>query len=177
MQMSRDGDTSGSGPEGYNGTSKGYNMEATANQLTTPLYRVSLVRERDVPNPYISDADEAARLLQDYLRDRDREYFVVLMLTAKKEVLGIHDAHVGALTSCMVVGREVFKAAVILGACSIILAHNHPSGDPEPSPEDFEVTAKMIEAGSVLGIDVLDHIIVGSRGIHSMRRRNPGVFG
>lgn len=134
------------------------------------------MRERDVPNPYMHDPESASKLLQDYLRDRDREYFVVLMLTAKKEVLGIHDAHVGDLTSCPVVGREVFKAAVILGACSIILAHNHPSGDPEPSPEDFEVTAKMIEAGALLGIQVLDHIIVGSRGVHSMRRRNHGVF-
>lgn len=91
----------------------------------------------------------------------DRENFVVLLLDTKNKVIGINTVSIGTLNSSLVHPREVFKPAILASAAALILAHNHPSGDPKPSREDIEVTKRLIEAGGLLGIQVLDHIIVG----------------
>ena len=95
---------------------------------------------------------------------RDREVFSALLLNAKNCLIRAVTVSVGTLTASLVHPREVFKAAVRHSAASIILVHNHPSGDPTPSGEDIEVTEKLVEAGNVLGIDLLDHVILGSKG-------------
>lgn len=138
-----------------------------------PVLRVQLVRED--PRCY-ADRDEvkghfeAAAILRRYLQDEDREHFVAMMLDVKNRVIGIHTASIGILNSALVSPREVFKAAILSNAMSVVLGHNHPSGDPTPSPEDFEITERLKKAGEIIGIEVLDHIIIGEGEMHCSLR-------
>jgi len=77
--------------------------------------------------------------------------------------MGIHTVSIGTINTGIVQPREVFKAAILAGACAVILAHNHPSGDPEPSEEDRKTTDKLRKAGKLLAIEVLDHVIIGAK--------------
>jgi DNA repair protein RadC len=110
-------------------------------------------------------------LLQSFLAGADRENFVVLLLDTKNKVVGINTVSIGTLNSAVVHPREVFKPAILANAASIILAHNHPSGDPAPSKEDVAVSKKLMEAGRLLEIEVLDHIIVGDDCFLSMKQK------
>jgi len=95
------------------------------------------------------------------MRDYDREHFLVLYLDRKGGVIAKENVSVGGLHSSIVHPREVFKTAVKRSAASIILAHNHPSGDPAPSREDVDITRRLIDAGSIMGIEIIDHVIIG----------------
>jgi DNA repair protein RadC len=126
------------------------------------------IREVQAPfaNESIRSPENAAKLAEAYIADEDREVFLVLCLNTKNEVVGLHRCHVGALNASIVHPREVMKAAILNNAASIIVSHQHPSGNPEPSREDIDVTTRLVEAGKILGIDVLDHIIVTYKGNH-----------
>jgi DNA repair protein RadC len=119
----------------------------------------------------IRGPDDVLALLGRKLRKEAREHFLVLLLNARHEVLGRETVSVGSLNASIVHPREVFKPAILCSAASLVLVHNHPSGDPEPSEEDLAITKRLVEAGELLGIGVLDHVIVGSRGIVSFRSR------
>lgn len=110
--------------------------------------------------PMIDIADDVAKRL-DHLRLEKREHFVVVILDSKNQIQRIAIVHIGTVNMSIVGAREVFREAIRDGASSIIVAHNHPSGDPTPSPEDIEVTDKLVEIGKMLDIPVLDHIIIG----------------
>lgn len=112
----------------------------------------------------IKSPEDAAGLLRDFLENADRENFVVICLNTKNEPTAIHTVSVGTLSSSQVHPREVFKAAILANSACIVMAHNHPSGDPTPSREDIEITKRLQEVGKIIGIDVLDHIIVGDNG-------------
>lgn len=104
------------------------------------------------------------RMIFDACRDMaglDREHFVVLHLDVKKRIIARETVSIGSLTQSIVEPREVFKAAVHHGSDSIICVHNHPSGDPAPSPNDRAVTQRLQAAGDIIGIAVLDHVIIG----------------
>lgn len=105
------------------------------------------------------------------LRDEKREHFVALLLDTKNGVLQRYTVSVGDLSSSIVHPREVFTEAVRRSAASMIVAHNHPSGDPNPSPEDIAVTRRLVEAGELLGIDVLDHIVLGDGRYISLKEK------
>jgi DNA repair protein RadC len=105
------------------------------------------------------------------LRQQQREHFLVLLLNARHEVIAVETVSVGSLNASIVHPREVFKPAIIESAASIILVHNHPSGDPEPSEEDVGITKRLVQVGELHGIAVLDHVIVARRGIVSFRAR------
>ena len=92
------------------------------------------------------------------------EVMVMLVLDAKNKVVGAFEVSRGSLNSSIVHPREVFKRALLLNGASIIVAHNHPSGDTTPSREDVNVTKRLVEGGNILGINVLDHIIIGDNG-------------
>lgn len=109
----------------------------------------------------IRSADDAAEYVMDRLRHLKKEHFVTLHLDTKHCVIGEDVASIGSLDASIVHPREIFKVAVKRSASAILCLHNHPSGDPTPSPEDVAVTRRLCEAGKVLGIDVLDHIVVG----------------
>lgn len=109
----------------------------------------------------IRSPQDAADIVMKEIGDDDREILLVLVLNTKAEVIAIHRCHVGSLNSSIVHPREVMKAAILNNGSSIIISHNHPSGNPKESPEDIAVTNRLIEAGNIMGIELLDHIIVG----------------
>lgn len=104
------------------------------------------------------------------LRPQKKEYFVAILLDSQSGIMRRATIHVGTLTASLVGAREVFREAVRDGASSIIVAHNHPSGDPTPSPEDVQVTRQLIMAGDLLDIPVQDHIVIGETTFSSLRR-------
>lgn len=105
------------------------------------------------------------------MRYSDREHFRVVPLSTRHDVLAVEEVAVGGLDSAMIHPREVFKAAIRHSAAAVILVHNHPSGDPEPSADDSRITARLAEAGRILGIEVLDHVVVGDGRYVSLRER------
>ena len=128
-----------------------------------PLYTTRLVRERTfdfATRDQLRSPADAAAVLGEYFRDRDREEFVVAFLDTANTLVGLHVASVGGLAASIVEPRQVFKAAVLANAAAVLLAHNHPSGNPEPSREDVAVTKQLVEAGRVMGIPVHDHLII-----------------
>jgi len=135
-------------------------------QASVPIYRVSLVREGRLPcyEQRIRSSANAAKILQDYLSGVDREHFVILLLDQKNQVIGINTVSIGSLTASVVHPRECFKPAILSNAASIICGHNHPSSDCQPSREDRALTTRLVEAGKLLGIAVLDHVVIGGEG-------------
>lgn len=120
----------------------------------------------------IRNPQDVAGLLLDEMRFLDRENFRTISLNTKNQVLGIDNVSVGSLNSSLAHPREVFKDPIRRSAAAIILAHNHPSGDPTPSQEDILVTRRLVEAGRILGIEVLDHLIIGDGRFASLKERN-----
>jgi DNA repair protein RadC len=98
------------------------------------------------------------------------EVFAIVCLNTKNKIAGAHIISQGSLNSTIVHPREVFKAAILNNASAIILSHNHPSGDPDPSQEDIETTKRLVEAGKILGIGVLDHIIIAENKHYSLKQ-------
>lgn len=137
------------------------------------VYKVMLVKDGNTtaPKNIISNPAEAHEVAQSYLAGLDREHFAVILLNTKNRVIGINTVSVGTLNSSLVHPREVFKPAIVGNAAMVILAHNHPSGDPTPSREDVEVTRRLVEAGKILGIEVLDHIIIGEENYYSLKEK------
>ncbi|OIQ08613.1 hypothetical protein MOOR_17600 [Moorella thermoacetica] len=120
----------------------------------------------------IRNPRDVAGLLLDEMRYLDRENFRTVSLNTKNQVLGIDNVSVGSLNSSLAHPREVFKDPIRRSAAAIILAHNHPSGDPTPSQEDIMVTRRLVESGHILGIEVLDHLIIGDGRFISLKERN-----
>ena len=105
-------------------------------------------------------------------RKADREHFICLHLNARNQINAVETVSIGSLNASLVHPREVFKAAILNNAASVILAHNHPSNDPAPSREDIDLTRRMVQAGEIMGIEVLDHMIVTSDRFLSMKQAN-----
>ena len=140
------------------------------------VVQVRLIKVKESTMQYagsrqIRCAEDAAQLLWKYIGDADREIFVIMVLSTKHYVNCIHTASIGSLDASIVHPREVFKVAILGNASAIIAGHNHPSGDPTPSPEDEAVTTRLIAAGKILGIDVLDHIVLGDEKFVSLKER------
>lgn len=108
----------------------------------------------------IREAGDAAPFIRKLIKDPEREHFIALYLNGTHEVKTYSVVSIGLLNSAPVHPREVFRGAILVGSASIIVAHNHPSGNLEPSPQDLKVTRDLQEAGTVIGIKLLDHIIV-----------------
>jgi DNA repair protein RadC len=106
------------------------------------------------------------------LKGKKKEYFLVLCLDTRNRLINCKPVSIGSLDTSIVHPREVFKEAVSSCAASVIFAHNHPSGDPEPSKEDVELTKRLAKAGEIIGIDVLDHIIVCDKNYLSLKAKN-----
>ena len=119
-------------------------------------------------SPGIRSPQDAVQYFRQ-LSYRTQEEFHVLLLNTKHRILSSSHVAIGILDGALVAPREVFARAIKLAAAAVVLVHNHPSGDTTPSPEDKVLTARMVEAGKILGIDVLDHIIVGHLGYSSAK--------
>lgn len=120
--------------------------------------------------PIINSPQDVFNLLSD-MQFLDREYFKAINLNTKNMILAIDTISIGSLNSSLVHPRELFKAAIKRSANSLILAHNHPSGIPDPSREDLEVTRRLLEAGKLLGIEVVDHVLIGAHRYVSLKER------
>jgi DNA repair protein RadC len=108
-------------------------------------------------------------MLQKLIGDEDRENFLVVGLNTKNEVVCVHKAHTGSINATIVSPREIFKALILNNCNSVILSHNHPSGDCRASEEDRDVTLRLQECGEFLGIEILDHIIVSEKSYSSFK--------
>lgn len=117
----------------------------------------------------IRSPQDVANLLSEELRYLQKEHFVCLFLNTKNHVIAQETLSIGSLNASIVHPREVFRAAIQRSSASLICVHNHPSGDPTPSPEDVQMTRRLVDAGQLIGIDVLDHIIIGDRNFVSLK--------
>lgn len=113
--------------------------------------------------PIIKSPEDVCNLVMEDMRFLDREHFRAMLLNAKNQVLSCETISIGNLNSSLVHPRELFKVAIKRSAQALVLLHNHPSGDPIPSREDIEVTKRLLDAGKLLGIEILDHIIIGDK--------------
>ncbi|MDQ0495570.1 MULTISPECIES: RadC family protein [Paenibacillus] len=130
-----------------------------------------LALSRHLETPVISCPRDVADLLFEQLRYLQKEHFVCLFLNTKNHVIAQETLSMGSLNSAIVHPREVFRAAIKCSSASIICAHNHPSGDPKPSPEDVQLTRRLMDAGNIVGIDVLDHIVIGDGTFVSLKEQ------
>ena len=117
----------------------------------------------------VESTEEAAALLRPHLIDKRKEHFVALLLDTRHQLIRMSPIAIGSLSATLVHPRELFKEAVLASAAAVIVAHNHPSGDPEPSAHDIQLTQRLIEAGELLGIEVLDHLVLAAGGVVSIR--------
>lgn len=120
--------------------------------------------------PTISTPEDVVAVCGAQLRGLDREHFWTLALNTKNRLLRVIEVSVGSLNASIVHPRELFKDAVKLSAASVVVVHNHPSGDPTPSGADIQLTRRIVKAGDVLGIEVLDHVVIGDGGEHASLR-------
>ena len=134
--------------------------------------RIDGYSEQD--KPVVKTPDDVAALVQSRLRGKKKEHFLALLLDTRNQLIRVAEISVGSLDSSIVHPREVFKEAVSASAASVIFVHNHPSGDPEASEDDVKLTKRLAEAGEIMGIDVLDHIIIGDNKYLSLKRE--GIF-
>jgi DNA repair protein RadC len=129
-----------------------------------PSINIQMVREKEVfyNGNKVIQADNASEAFCALLGNPDREFFVAILLDGQNRITGLHVVSQGSLNQSICHPRETFKAAILANSASIILAHNHPSGNLTPSSEDIQITRRMKEAGDLLGIRVLDHVIVNT---------------
>lgn len=126
----------------------------------------------NVNNYRIQGPEDVSNLVMEEMRYLNKEKFDIILLNTKNNVIAIENISVGSLNASIVHPREVFNVAIRRSSSAIILTHNHPSGDPKPSSEDINITKRLIEAGTIIGINVLDHIIIGDGIYFSMKEHD-----
>ena len=119
----------------------------------------------------ITQPGNAAEIFRQFIGDCDRESFCILCLNTKNEPTALHQVSSGTLNASLVHPRETFKLAILANSASIIACHNHPSGNPSPSQEDVELTERLRDTGALIGIELLDHIVLGDGTYVSMKER------
>lgn len=130
------------------------------------IVSIKMVKEKSIKyeNRKITSPSDAEVLCRSFLEDSDREQLIAISLDTKNQPTNINVVSIGSLNSSIVHPREVFKLAILSNANSIIIAHNHPSGDATPSREDINITKRLKECGELIGINLIDHIIIGDEG-------------
>ncbi|MBD8026832.1 DNA repair protein RadC [Ureibacillus sp. Re31] len=146
--------------------------EAKAVQLLAAIELGRRLAQKQVDSRFtIRSPQDAATYLIPEMSSLQQEHFVVLFLNVKNQVLHKQTIFIGSLNSSIVHPREIFREAVKRSAASIICAHNHPSGNASPSPEDIEVTKRLQEAGYIIGIELIDHVIIGDHQFISLKEK------
>lgn len=143
------------------------------------IYEVVAIKQlkRKAPKGFDPDSlvirspRDAYQIADRFIGDYAREAFLVLLLNTKNKVIAAHIAHIGSLNASIVSPREVFQVAILNNAASMIVSHQHPSGNPQESREDIQVTKRLVECGKILGIEVLDHIICGDNNFVSLNEK------
>lgn len=127
--------------------------------------------EQDIPPYTVNNPQILVKAIRATIQDKAKEHFKLVLLNTRNKVTGIIPISIGTLNASLVHPREVFKEAIHGNAASVILVHNHPSNDLEPSEEDIRLTRRMVEVGCIMGIEVLDHIIISKNDFLSMKAR------
>jgi len=144
------------------------------------LLSLKVIKEKDekynleqrVTRPEVTH-DVAIKVLE--MHERPEEIMALITLDTKNKITGVFVVSTGTINASLVHPREIFKRAMLQNAASIILMHNHPSGDPDPSVEDIEITRRLVEAGNIIGISILDHVIIGDEyNFYSMAENSVG---
>ena len=127
------------------------------------IVKCEIVKERTMQYDFknVSGPADGAEIIKAYIGNPDREHFVIACLDTRNNITAIHTVSIGTINETIVKPREVFKVAILANSTAIIVAHNHPSGDPKPSQEDIEWTKRIVNAGGIMGIPVIDHIVIG----------------
>ena len=133
------------------------------------LYNRFSINKKLEKNYIISKPEDIYDLVKDDMKYFEQEHFRILMLNTKNIVINIKDIFIGASDSSVIETRKVFKEALKYNAKNITICHNHPSGDPDPSKEDVNISLRIKEAGKIIGIDLLDHIIIGDNRFVSLK--------
>lgn len=141
-------------------------MTDCANRPYINMIKVKSLEIREIEytyetRPKIQSPEDVSKVVKPLISDPNKEHFITLYLNTKNGVLKQEIISIGSLNANIVHPREVFRTACMISASHIIVAHNHPSGDPTPSIEDIELTKMLVEAGKLLGINVIDHVIIG----------------
>ena len=153
-------------------------MRATTTRLRELTIRYTIKKDLDgMPVPIaraqISTPCAAATIFLPLFQDEPAEVFGVLFLSAKHRVIAYREVGRGTVQAVMVQPREIFQGALLANAAAVIVGHCHPSGDPSPSPDDLALTRRLIEAGELMGVEILDHIITGDARYVSLRETSP----
>ena len=127
--------------------------------------------EPELKNYDIKNPQSVVKAIRASIKDKAKEHFKLILLDTRNKIIGISTISIGTLNASLVHPREIFKEAIIHNSASVVLAHNHPSGDPEPSEEDLTITKRLVESGKILGIEVIDHIIIGKTNFSSFKER------
>jgi DNA repair protein RadC len=137
------------------------------------IYEIQRIRqvvmEETSDKNIVRTPEDGAEIARKFIGDDDREIFFVMCLNTKNKVVAVHRAHVGSLNASLVRPADVFKAAILNNSASIIVCHQHPSGQPTPSHQDIEVTQRLVETGKLIDIAVLDHLIIGGSNFISLK--------
>lgn len=147
-------------------------MEKKITAKRVDIVKIQMVKEGSLlyKNRTVHCPQNGFDLMTQFLGNVDREHFIVMCLDSKNNPTALNVCHVGSLNSSLVHPREVFKPAILSNAASIMIGHNHPSGNSEPSEADFIMTKKLVAAGEILGIEVLDHIVMGDKEFTSLKQ-------
>jgi len=127
--------------------------------------------EPEMINFDIKNPESVVKAIRASIKDKAKEHFKLILLNPRNKIIGISTISIGTLNASLVHPREVFKDAIVHSAASVVLAHNHPSGNPEPSEDDLKITKKLVESGKILGIEVLDHIVIAKNGFFSFKEK------
>ena len=125
--------------------------------------------EPELKDLSIQNPQDVVDYIRKEIKDKAKEHFMLILLDSRNKTIGFSKISIGTLNASLVHPREVFKEAITHNASSVILVHNHPSGDPEPSDDDLKITKKLVESGKILSIDVIDHIIIGKNSYYSFK--------
>ena len=145
------------------GMAKACKLIAAA-ELARRIYSAASYKRKVIKTP-----EDAASVVMEEMRYLKKEHFRIILLNVKNHLLSVDDVSIGSLSASVVHPREIFRISIKKSASAIILVHNHPSGDPTPSQEDINITRRIFEAGKIVGIDVLDHIIIGDGKFTSLK--------
>ncbi len=147
-------------------------------QETTQIREVAVSYKRSrrrIQSPLRAPAD-VFRFVRNAVGEDSREHFLAIYLDGRHRPIGFQTVSVGTATASLIHPREVFQPAIGIGAVAVIVAHNHPSADPSPSAEDRDVTQRLVRAGHLLGVRVLDHLVVTARSFVSLKEESPALF-
>lgn len=139
-------------------------------EKTIDLVTLKIVKDKEityVPDKKIGFVVDVFKISKELIADADREHFMVFSLDTKNNIVGVQICAIGTLSGAMVHPREIYKYSILKSASKIIVVHNHPSGDLQPSPYDFTTTEKLVQAGEILGIPLLDHLIINEKDFYS----------